>query len=388
MVPPTLRNRKSARLLLRSRNAKPALFDLPRHFTKEQVAVLAELLFNPSFNKSFTQVQAKLLTQWARSPRAHLWLELILEKGVTVKANGISFKEGDDSYFWVTSLFKRSNYFCFNKLKYTSLDDHRPGRTRATADFHAELDRHRLRAHIKLNAPLAPVQDSSQAGSSLYGTPEVALLTDDEVALPSIERTAKVLQETVTESTYRHVYGRPTVLSERGGGRDLDVAKAFFHLEQDKVTYAWYFRAIVAELRRNYSVRCLEVNNAARAFDPGVCVLRFLTRPPYRVAIAEVLHQRRYYYFFQVLASQSRRWAFLFTANNQVALSADQINGLMLAISKSKDDWVLAKKKYLERLSRWFDDALTIIPHNRKGIVSDVKRCKDDMQNQFRIKRR
>lgn len=385
VVPPTSRNRKSARLLLHCRNREPALHDLPRHFTPEQVAILAELLFNPSFNKSFTQLRAKLLTRWAQSPIAQLWLHLTLEKAVQVEANGIPFEYDGRPYFWVTSLIKRSNYFCFNKLTYTSLDDHRPGRTAARAEFHAELDR--LRAHADWQAQPTPVADSDYAGSSLYGDHKVSLLTDEEVLMPQITRTEKVLQDMVWEATYRHIYGSPSILSERGGGRDLDVAKAFFHLEKDKVTYAWYFHAMVAEFRRfHITVKCLETNNEKQTFGPEVCVLLSSAGNPYRAGIAEILYEHRYFYFIQVLASRSKRWAFLYKATNQVTWSQNQVHDILLAIRAAKDDWVLAKTRYQERLTRKFADPLTIIPHNRISIVSDLKRCQSDMRAQLRVK--
>lgn len=386
VVSPTERNRRSARLLLHARNAMPALNDLPRHFSKVQVAILAELLFNPSFKKSFAQVRKKLTDRWRTSPSAlaHLWLQLTLEKVVRVEANGFSFTHNERSYFWVTSLLNRSNYFCFNKLEYTAIDDHRPGRTQATADFHAKLDR--LRAYAEVRTQPTPVQDSNQAGSSLYGTPQVPLPTDDDVDLPKIERTAKVLKDMVYEATYRHVYGHPNNLSERGGGRDLNIAKVFFQLEVDKVTYAWYFRAMVAELQRTREVRCLEINNENHELGPGVCVLRSLKYSPYLVGVAEISYQGRFFYLFQVLASRSKRWALLFMAKNQAPLAPGQVNDLMLFIRAAKDNWVTVRKTYGERLNKGFADVLTIMAHNHKGIRADVKDCQNDMRRQFQTK--
>ena len=383
---PTKQNKKSARLLLHARNAMPALNDLPRHFTKEQVAILAEILFNPSFKKSFAHVRKKLMDRWRTAPSAlaHLWLRLMLEKAVRVESNGFTFSHNGRSYFWVTSLVKRSNYFCFNNLKYTSLEDHRPGRTQATADFHTKLDR--LRAHNDVRAQPNPIQDSNQAGSSLYGTPKISLLTDDDVDLPEIERTAKVIKDMVYEATYRHLYGQPSILSERSGGRDLNLAKVFFHLEVDKVTYAWYFQSMVAEIQRTHEVNTLETNNQNHEFGSAVCVLRSIKHSPYLVGVAEIKYQGRFFYLFQVLASRSKRWALLFMAKNQVPLVPGQVNDLMLFIRAAKDNWVTVRKTYGERLNRGFADVLTIVAHNHKGIKADVKDCQKDMKRQFQTK--
>lgn len=390
---PTAGNRQRAKMMLVVSPTLQDTLDLPRAYTPLQVTQMAHLLFSPVFAHSFNRLHSSMIGQWGKGVPAHVWLTLELGKAIRVRAEGFPFTYNGKPFFWTCALPERASYFCFCHLDYTALYDTRMATPSVTSDTSsAPPSPGGARARMQVGASIS--HDSNQAGSSQYAGQQVHVPSDEIVGLPSIRRDKKIIKAQVKQWLKWWINGRPTVLSERAGGRDLDIAKVDLHLDVHRLTYSVYFEAIVTLLRKRNAVKCLAQNTSIPSTPINYCLLPIKFRPathsPYRVAVAEIVTGARgregYFYFFQVLASRSLRSGFLYKGD-QSQLTPDQLDDLLIAIHRKEDDWRKVIEDFQERLTRKFHTELVILARNHLYVESDAMRCEKEIRSLAGLKK-
>jgi hypothetical protein len=390
---PTTQNKLTAKVLIRpSANDPGNVFDLDHRFSAEQVLMLAQMRFSIPFRRAIEQMNLRQVLADSKGLTLPIELDLALDKQIKVKANGVAFVHRNQRFFWVCSMFERSNYFCFDYLHYTTLFD--PRSVGQLAIGASPIPLPQAGVVTQLNLKNNPQQDSNQAGSSAYGGPDVLLPTGDTLDLPLIKRNRKAVKQALHEARRGQRTGLPTVLTQRAGGNDLDIAKVNLRPAWEAMDSQHYFDAVIQEfIRIGYTVSRLQVNNPKSTFGRGFSVPAETQEgdAPYQVGVAciqRLIGEKKICgYFFHVLHSRSKRSAFLYrTSLEQFTMT--QLNWVLREIKFRGDDWVETRKHYETLWKKMvvagkrqggIRPALILHARNRKSVELDVKRCINEL---------